>query len=120
MPKLLLIDDDEELCSELAEAFRAAGYTVDNTSDSVEGSILIKKNIYDVALFDYKMKGLTGIDLLKMLKGINPACAAFLVSGRTGLDALIKDEHVGELVNGVISKPFNVEALLKKVRSAVK
>lgn len=119
MPKILLIDDDVELCEELAEAFRYEGYQVDNVSDSVAGSILIKKNKYDVALFDYKMKGLNGIDLLKMLKGINPDCAAFIISGKSELDTVIKKEHVFGLLTGIIPKPFNVEELLKKIKAAV-
>ncbi|MBI4351756.1 MAG: response regulator [Elusimicrobia bacterium] len=119
MRKLLLIDDDAELCAELAETFREEGYLVDSTSDSAEGSVLIKKNNYDVAVFDYKMRGLNGIDLLKLAKGLNPACAVFLVSGRAGIETLAKEERVSDLVAGIITKPFDVDELLRKIKTAV-
>lgn len=119
MPKLLLIDDDAELCAELAETLREEGYDVDSTSDSAEGSVLIKKNIYEAAVFDYKMRGLNGIDLLKLVKGINPACAVFLVSGRAGIEKLAKEERVSGLVAGIVGKPFDVDDLLRRIKEAV-
>lgn len=119
MTKLLLVDDDAELCAELAETFRYEGYQVDSTSDSAEGAALIQKNKYELAVFDYKMKGLNGIDLLKLVKGINPGCAVFLVTGRAGIEALVDEEKVSGLVAGIVSKPFDVDALLQKLKAAL-
>jgi DNA-binding response OmpR family regulator len=117
MPKILLIDDDAELCDELSEIFREEGYLVDNAFDSGEGAGLIKSNRYDVGIFDYKMSGLNGIDLLKMIKGVSRQCAVFIVSGRPGIEKLIKEEHVSDLVAGVINKPFDIDDILQKVRA---
>jgi DNA-binding response OmpR family regulator len=117
MPKILLIDDSAELCNGLAEIFRDEGYLVDNTSDSGNGAILIKKNRYDVGIFDYKMKGLNGIDLLKMIKGVNPQCPVFIVSADSSINWLIKKEKLAGLVAGIISKPFNIVELLQKIKS---
>lgn len=116
--KLLLIDDSVELCNELAELFQEEGFDVDQTSDSDHGADLIKKNRYDVCLLDYKMKGLNGIDLLKMVKVINPECAAFIISGRSSIEELIEREQVMSLVAGIIKKPFDIELLLQQVKTA--
>ncbi|GEM_PF-1236756 len=117
MPKILLIDDSVELCNELAEIFRGEGYLVDNTSDSGEGAVLIKKNRYDVGIFDYKMKGLNGIDLLRMIKDVNPQCPVFIISGQSSIGRRIKKEKVADLCAGIIRKPFNIVELLQKIRS---
>jgi two-component system, NtrC family, response regulator AtoC len=117
MKKMLIVDDNVELCAELTELFSDEGFLVDNTSDSFEGAGLIKKNMYDICIFDYKMKGLNGIDLLKMIKGVNPHCAVFIVSGRSSIEKLIKKENVSDLVAGIMNKPFNIPELIQKIKS---
>jgi DNA-binding response OmpR family regulator len=116
MAKILLVDDNAELCVELAGIFRAEGYLVDNTSDSSEGAGLIKRNRYDVGILDYKMKGLNGIDLLKE---VNPQCPVFIISGMLAIDKLIIEERVSGLVAGIINKPFDLEMLLQMVRGVI-
>jgi two-component system NtrC family response regulator len=115
--KILLIDDNVELCNGLADLFRDEGYLVDNTSDNEEGAALIQKNKYDICLLDYKMKGLNGIDLLKLIKNVNAECAVFIVSGRAGINELIKEASAEDLVAGVFSKPFNIPLLLQKIKA---
>jgi DNA-binding NtrC family response regulator len=117
--KILLVDDDLELCNELADLIREEGYLVDNTSDSEEGAGLIKKNSYELCIFDYKMKGLTGIDLLKIVKGVNLQCTVLIVSGRPSLEKLLEEENAADLITGVISKPFDVDALMQQIKAII-
>ncbi|MDP2921973.1 MAG: response regulator [Candidatus Omnitrophota bacterium] len=114
--KILIVDDDTGVSNSLAMLIREEGYLVDNTSDSGEGALLIKKNRYDVGIFDYKMKGLNGIDLLKMIKNKNPRCVVFIISGMLDIDTLNAEEDVVSLGANIINKPFDVEALFKKIR----
>ncbi len=121
MPKkLLLVDDDRELCQELAEILRDEGYAVDATSDSAKGDALISEKAYDLYLFDYKMTGFNGIELLKKAKARNAASHVFIMSGRPFLQRALEQEHATELVTAVIDKPFDIEILLGKIKSALK
>ena len=116
MPKkILIVDDDSGVCNSFAMLLRAEGHCIDATTNSREGVILIKKNRYDVCLFDYKMKGLNGNDLLKITKNVNPQCSVFIVSAMLNIDELCKKEIKAGLVAGIISKPFYVEGLLQKI-----
>ncbi|MBF0505138.1 MAG: response regulator [Candidatus Omnitrophica bacterium] len=116
MPKkILIVDDDPSLCNSFTMLLRSEGYSVDATTDSLEGEILVKKNKYDICLFDYKMKGLNGKDLLKITKNGNPLCSVFIVSAMTNIEELCKKEIKADLVAGIISKPFYVEELLQKI-----
>ena len=115
--KILIVNDDASVSDSSAILIREEGYLVDNTSDSGEGVLLIEKNEYDVCLFDYKMKGLTGIDLLKMIKNKNPRCTVFIISGTLDIDTLRADKNIGSLAAGIISKPFDIEALFQKIKS---
>ena len=114
---ILLIDDNVELCNGLAEILRDEGYRVDSTSESTLGSLFISQNKYDVCILDYKMKGL---NLLKMIKTENPRCIVFIISGRTSIEALLKEEKVFAQVAAVFTKPFNVEGLLQKIRASIR
>ena len=116
MPKrILIVDDDSSLCKSFTMLLRGEGYSVDSTTDSLEGEILVKKDKYDVCFFDYKMKGLNGKDLLKITKNANPLCSVFIVSAMMNIDELCKKEIKDGLVAGVISKPFHVEEILQRI-----
>ena len=115
MPKkILLVDDDLGICSSLAILLRDEGYCVDETIDSEEATDLIKKDRYDICLFDYKMQGLNGMDLLKMTKAVNPTCLVFIISGMD-IDEIFSREMPNNLVAGSISKPFDIEVLLHTI-----
>jgi len=115
--KILIVDDDVSVNNSLAMLVREEGHLVDNTSDSAEGALLIDKNIYDVGIFDYKMKGFNGIDLLKMIKNKNPRCVVFIISGMLDIDTLSADKNIVSLAAGIMSKPFDMEVLLQKIKS---
>ena len=117
--KVLIVDDDPGVCNSLAMLLRGEKYRVDKTTDSREGALLIKKNKYDVCVFDYKMKGLNGIDLLKISKEVNPRCFVFIISGMLSVEALCKKEIKAGVAAVIISKPFNVEVLLQKMRDVI-
>lgn len=108
--KILIADNDSSVCDSLATLLRLEGYCVEETTDSVEAARLIKKGGYDVCLFDYKMDGLNGIELLKMTKELNPRCLVFIISGMVDID-----KSSTKLADGIISKPFHIEALLQKI-----
>jgi len=114
--KVLVVDDDPGICNSLTIVLRGEGYCVDKTQDSREAALLIKKDKYDLCIFDYKMDGLNGIDLLKIAKKVNPRCQVFVISGVLDVDKLRKDAR---LADDVVSKPFDVEALLQKIAAIV-
>lgn len=116
MKKILIIDDDRELCEEMAEILRDEGYSIRTAFSSNEGKAIIEEELYDIILLDYKMPHLTGLDILKEIKK-NPRAKILLISGRPALDKLLEDKNVSGLVAGIMSKPMTVEALLQKIRS---
>jgi len=51
MPKrILIVDDDSSLCNSFTMLLRGEGYSVDATTDSLEGEILVKKDKYGIFL----------------------------------------------------------------------
>ena len=117
--KILIVDDDQGICNALAILLREEGYCVDETTDSHKAADFIKKNKYDVCLFDYKMKGLHGIELLKIVKNINPISSVFIISAMLDIEELCRKEMKAGLIAGIIGKPFDVDALLQRIADVV-
>lgn len=69
--RVLLVDDDEEdyiIIRHLFKAMKGADYTLDWVSSSDEAIAAISENAHDVYLVDYRLDGLTGLDVLKKVK----------------------------------------------------
>ncbi|MGA2774438.1 MAG: response regulator [Candidatus Omnitrophota bacterium] len=114
--KILLVDDDVELCGELAEILELEGYHVNRTSNSYEGKALINQNIHDIVMLDYKMPGLSGVDLIKEIINNKLQCKVLVISGNSSIDAILKEEGLSGSIDGVIIKPYNVDNLLQKLK----
>jgi len=114
--KILVIDDDAQLCEEVAEILRDEGYIVDNASEEEDIRNFIKSNVYDLCLLDYKMPRFTGIELLKKIKQKNPLCLGIIISGRPFIEKTIQEENAACLVSGIIEKPFDIVKLLDKIK----
>lgn len=115
---ILVIDDDAELCEQIAEILADEGYLVKSASDPAVGLSLIDAYKFDIAILDYKLPGMTGLDLLNYIKKDNPGTRVFIVSGMLHLSKLIKEKNASRLVSGIISKPFDCEELLKRIKES--
>jgi DNA-binding NtrC family response regulator len=63
--KILVVDDDLEMCALLSGVLKGEGFTVMVLSDSLEASEALKREEFDAIVTDLKMKGLKGLDLLE-------------------------------------------------------
>ena len=115
--KILIIDDDVELCEEIAEILRDEGHFVQTVSDDSAGRDHINKNIYDIIILDYRMPKLNGVEILRLIKDKDLKGKIFIVSGRPFMDKLLKDENASGLVAAVINKPFDAKTLLEKINA---
>ncbi|MFA5388214.1 MAG: response regulator [Candidatus Omnitrophota bacterium] len=115
--KILIIDDDVELCEETAEILKDDGHFVQVAFDGKRGYDYIRKNIYDVVILDYRMAGLNGIEFLKRIRDCNLKTKIFLVTGKPFIEKLLAEERLSGLVAGFMNKPFEAETLLEKINS---
>jgi DNA-binding response OmpR family regulator len=115
--QILIIDDDQSLSEEIAEIFVDEGFFVESVYDGLQGQELIKHFKYDIILLDLKMPGANGIDVLKVAKEHAPASRVFLISGRPYIEKLLEEEGLGDYVSCFMNKPFDIAALLEKIKA---
>ena len=68
---LLLVDDDAELRSDMANYFSRQGHSVEQCDNGQAALDLVERRAFDVIVLDLMMPGMTGLDVLKELQTRN-------------------------------------------------
>lgn len=116
-PSVLVVDDDADNCRNLSDILTDMGYQVDIAHDGPAGLALIQTRPYDVALLDYKMPGMTGLELYRKIKELRAGTVAVLVSAYT--DPSTQDRALDAGVWRVLRKPVDLPRLLGLVDEAL-
>ena len=113
--RILVIDDDETICSLFKDTLEDAGYKVTAVTNSYEGLELVKNEDYDLVFLDLKMPGLDGAELLGQIRAVKPEMPVTVVTGYPESDLMMKALNYGPL--GVMKKPFKASDVLTTVRN---
>lgn len=116
-PWVLVVDDDDDNRRNLADILSDLGYRVDTAHDGPAGLELVRRQPYDVALIDYKMPGMNGLELYREIKKVRTETVALLVSAYT--DAATQGAALGAGVWKVLPKPVDLPWLLGLVEEAL-
>jgi two-component system, response regulator PdtaR len=112
----LLIDDNEAFAENLAEILRDTGATVDVAHDGVRALEWVKQTRYDALVTDMRMPGMTGAEVLREIRRIDPGVPAVLLSAYSLNEQLRMARRDGLLA--VLSKPQQIPRLLKILSAA--
>ena len=115
-PSILLVDDDVDICANLADILIDLGYRVDAAHDGATALGLIEKNRYDVAVLDYRMPGMNGVMLTREIRRVRPDTVSLLVSAYAGAAG---EEAISAGAWQVLAKPVDTPKLLKLVVQAL-
>lgn len=124
MPNIFILDDDEEMCEELSDILRDEGFAVTVQHDGKTGSDVLMRTRVDVLLLDIKLPGLDGYQILSTVKARVPGMKVIVLSG----GALTRDpddktagfdekEKILRRADALMNKPYDVAALVAKIRS---
>jgi len=116
-PSVLVVDDDRDTCRNLADILADMGYRVDTASDGPSALELVRRNPYDVALLDFKMPGMNGLELYREVKKLRAGTVAIIVSAYT--NTATKEEALGAGAWQVLAKPVDLTKLLGLVDEAL-
>jgi len=111
-PRVLLIDDDPVVLRGLATLLRNAGHTVAEAASGSAGLASFRENPPDIVLTDFTMPGLTGWDVARTVKAINPRVPVVYVTGAAHEIA----PHQRAVVEAIIEKPRGLNTLHSVIR----
>jgi DNA-binding NtrC family response regulator len=116
--QVLIVDDELIVRESMSNWLMEEGYTVDTASDGNDGLECIQSKTYDLAIFDIKMPGMDGIELLKKTKEIYPDIPILVMTAYASIDTAV--QAIREGAYDYIVKPFDPENVSHIIKKAVK
>jgi two-component system response regulator AtoC len=116
MINVLLVDDEVELVKAFRTKLENDGMRVSVAHSGTGGLALLKKQNFDVAVFDIKLPDENGIDLLKMAKTIQPTVEAIILTGYGSIETAIQSMKLGAY--DYLRKPCELSELSNLIEKA--
>jgi DNA-binding NtrC family response regulator len=119
--RLLVVDDDGDTVTVLALSLLKYGFLVDAFSNPQDALQEIKSNpeSYSLVLSDGWMPSISGLQLAKIVKEVNPNVKVLLLTGSNIRDDEVSDVSPPTNVDGVIQKPVSIGKLTDKILSLI-
>ncbi len=111
--KILLVDDDATTLKLLKKVLTSAGYQCESVGSGEDALIKIKEFNPDLVLTDYRMSGITGLELLKKIHEDGLPIGVILMTGSLGLEPAIEAIRLGAYE--YLIKPISNKSLLLSV-----
>ena len=115
--KLLLVDDEVGYLDVLAKRLTHRGFKVTTASSGAEAIRALRKWEFDLAVVDLKMEDMDGIEVLKVLKKMDPALQVIILTGH-GSERAARDGIAHGAFDYLI-KPIGLDPLIARISAAL-
>jgi len=116
-PVILIIDDEAGLRDMLAFGLPDRGYHVVTAEHGEAGVEAAKHNLLDLVITDIMMPGISGIDVLKQIKAIQPQAEVIMATGYATLETAVESMKLGAY--DYIAKPYSLDQLCLVIDKAL-
>ncbi len=117
MKKILVVDDEEDLCEILQFNLKNSGYNVDVAYSSEEAFAKLKNN-YDLLLLDVMMGGISGFKLAELIRQeYHNDVPIMFITARDNESDKLKGFNLG--ADDYISKPFSIKEVIARVNAVL-
>jgi two-component system response regulator CpxR len=117
MERILLIDDDVQLCKLLAERLTGEGFTIETRHEGSSGLECALSVNYALVLLDLMLPGMSGLDVLQRLRKVSPVPVLILTARGEDADR-IRGLEMG--ADDYVPKPFNPRELIARIRAILR
>ncbi|NIM19805.1 MAG: response regulator [Candidatus Latescibacteria bacterium] len=114
---ILIIDDEKTIRWSLSEALQESGYEVIDAGTADKGTKLFKEKSADLVLLDLKLPGVSGIDVLKEIKSVDPTVPIIMMTAYGEVETAV--EAMKNAAYDFILKPFALEKLKVTIANAL-
>jgi len=117
MDKILIIDDDEELCDLVSEYLTVEGFQTEAVNDGVAGLEKAKSGEYDMAILDVMLPKMNGFEVLRSLREESKLPVLMLTARGDDMERIVGLE-IG--ADDYLPKPFNPRELVARLRAIMR
>lgn len=118
MEKILIIDDDNDICLLLNKFLTKNNYEVEYVNTGEEAIRILKKTTFDLVISDYRLPDEDGVSLLRKIKILNPETAVVIITGYS--DVRIAVQTLKHGAYDYVTKPLYPDEILVTVKEAIK
>jgi len=118
--EILVLDDEEVVCTRLKPALEKNGYRVETFTDSRLAKQRLEEHQFHIVVTDLKMAGIDGMELYHFVKDKWPDTRVIIISGFATVDITRAALQAG--VRDIIAKPFKIsqlKELIEKISSEI-
>ncbi len=116
--KLLIIEDEKKIALPLKKFLEDKGFAVDFSDNGSDGLQKATINQYDCVLLDLNLPKLDGMKLATMLRAKNNTVPIIMLTARSQIYDKIEGFDTG--ADDYVTKPFNLEELLARIKAVIK
>lgn len=119
--RVLLVDDDPDFGDMLLNSLERRGYEVSPTQDPLDALEGLREHAgaWDVMITDLTMPGMTGLDLIKAAKALQPELSCILCTGFA--QGFVSDDRLNEAgLFALLRKPVDLDELTETIGRAIR
>lgn len=116
--RVLIVEDEKNIARVLQLELEFEGYTVDIAYTGTDGLIKYREQQWDLVLLDLMLPGLNGLDVLRRIRATEDETPVILLTAKNNTEDKVAGLDLG--ANDYVTKPFEIEELLARVRSAIR
>jgi CheY-like chemotaxis protein len=115
LPKLLIVDDEQDLVEMLAMRLKATGlFEIETACDGVKALQQIEKNMPDVVLLDNVMPNMDGWEVCQRLRAAHPKVAIVMMTAGTPMRSQQKAHDL--CADGLVLKPYDQAEVIETLK----
>lgn len=117
-PRILVVDDEPNMCQILAVRLSRAGYEVECVHDASSALEKLTSNPFDLVLTDLMMADMSGLDLLRRIRGAHNDIPVVILTGHESLESAITATHL-HVSDYLTKSEFSMQELLAAIERAL-
>lgn len=114
MAKILVVDDDLDMCQIISDILKEKGYSVNSSYKGKDAVMKIKKNHYDLIILDYKLNEMSGLMVLEKALQMRPSLKVMMISAFGNKSIKARARELG--VSDFLDKPFDIKRFVQAVQ----
>ncbi|HPG30815.1 MAG TPA: response regulator, partial [bacterium] len=119
--KIIVVDDDNDICRSITAILKASGYSANGFNDSKSALKHISENLDnlpDIVITDYKLLGDNGLEFLEKLKNNYPEISVVMMTGYGDKELTVECLRSG--AEDFLDKPLNPSTLRNSIAKLIK
>lgn len=116
--RILIVEDEQTLATQLTEILNKEGYAVDQAHNGIDGHFLGDTEPYDAVILDLGLPQLDGLSVLKQWRSSGHTFPVLILTARDSWHEKVAGMDAG--ADDYLAKPFHVEELLARLRALIR